>query len=801
MKRLIILILFLFIISEANSINDSSKLDSLFLIVNDLGLSDSARFYSYDEISRIYSLSNPQKSLEYSIMGYEISIKMNDALAQGIALRQIGAMNLRLDKISEALGYHLQALALFKSIRDESNYAEVLQEIGVAYVRLGKYDKALSFMNEAIETFNKTNNELKLSTCLNNLGGIYYYLEQYDSALYYYRESAELSLKIDNKYNLSYTWHNIGEIHLINKNYIEAGEYIKRSLKLKIEIGEKISIPSTLITYGRIEVELENYESAFEQFIEAVSIGKEIGSKYDIRNSYKYLAELEEKRGRYNEALKYHKELLNIEKEIQEDLKNEYVTKLQVEFETAEVENENNFLKEKAKRQKTVRNSFIAGFVLMALLVLVVLRSFLQKRKANIILAEQKEEIKIQSEELKQHRNNLELLVKERTEELEVAKEKAEESDRLKSAFLANMSHEIRTPMNAIIGFSELLTENGLGDNEKDDIVKSVVDNSNSLLRLIDDIIDISKIESGQFTIRKHKCYLNQILQELLDIFINRKNDENKQHIELKLKLGVEEPNFSINTDPSRLQQVISNLLDNAIKFTEKGSIEFGYIVEEKEEPPFLKIYVKDSGIGLTKDQQKLIFSSFTKIEDNKKKLYRGTGIGLAISEKIINLLDGKIWVESEINKGSTFSFTVPYANEAVKEEDVKVKESKLPAFEWAGKTILIAEDDKSNYDYLKMLLSKTNANILHADTGKKALELFHKNKVDLILMDIKMPEMDGLEATTIIKKGNKDISIIVLTAFAMENDEKMSLDAGCDAYLAKPFQKSNLLTLINKFL
>ncbi len=415
-------------------------------------------------------------------------------------------------------------------------------------------------------------------------------------------------------------------------------------------------------------------------------------------------------------------------------------------------------------------------------------------------IVSQAEHLEKVNKELEKHKHHLQLLVNERTSELLAAKVKAEESDRLKSAFLANMSHEIRTPMNAIVGFTGLLEDPEIGNPEKKDIIYHINFNCNTLLHLIDDIIDISKIEAGQLNINKESCDLNRILNELNDTFNEHKHSIQKSNIDIALKLE-DNSNLTIYTDPIRLQQVLTNLIDNALKYTERGSIEFGYKLKNYPEGNLIEFFVKDTGIGLSEDQQAIIFSRFTKIEANKKKIYRGAGLGLAISKNIIDLLGGKIWVNSEINKGSTFCFTIPYITEETNTDFLKVKRIKYDGYEWPDKTILIAEDEESNYLYFKMLLSNSKAKVMHANTGKKVIELFRNNTIDLILMDIKMPDIDGIEATKIIKKENKDIPIIAITAFAMEDDEQLCKAAGCNEYMQKPIQKNDLFKVINKFL
>ncbi|MFC2152453.1 response regulator [Bacteroidota bacterium] len=413
----------------------------------------------------------------------------------------------------------------------------------------------------------------------------------------------------------------------------------------------------------------------------------------------------------------------------------------------------------------------------------------------------QAEHLERANKELEKHRMHLEQLVNERTSELLSAKVKAEESDRLKSAFLANMSHEIRTPMNAIVGFSTLIDDPLLGTEQKEEIKYHINYNCNTLLHLIDDIIDISKIEAGQLDINKKFCNITLILKELYDSFNEHKKVIKKHDIEILISKEIEKEELTTHTDPIRFQQVMTNLIENALKYTEKGTIEIGYKIERISENEIIKFFVKDTGIGLTDQQQAVIFSRFTKIEDNKKKIYRGAGLGLAISKNIVTKLGGEIWIKSEINYGSTFYFTIPYIKEAKKGESQELLKPKISDYEWPGKTILIAEDEESNYLYFKMILSKTKTNILHAETGNKVIELCKTGDVDLVLMDIKMPDMDGLEATRILKKQNPHLPIIAQTAFAMENDEKMCKDAGCSEYIQKPIQRESLLKLINKYL
>ena len=407
-------------------------------------------------------------------------------------------------------------------------------------------------------------------------------------------------------------------------------------------------------------------------------------------------------------------------------------------------------------------------------------------------------------EELKQAHDNLEKRVEERTTELIIAKNKAEESDQLKTAFLANMSHEIRTPLNAIMGFSGLLTPN-LEKEILNNYINIINNSGAQLLSIINDIIDIAKIEAGQIKIENSECNLNSFLKELVTSKKQRFLEERIENKKIKLSLGNDDKNFTILTDCTRLKQVIINLVNNAIKFTEKGEIEFGYYgpgktnnkkVQENE----LLFFVKDTGIGINIDQQEIIFERFRQVENSLTKRYGGTGLGLAISKSLVVKLGGRIWVESEVGKGSIFYFTLPHITQ--KEKKLKIAEKTIIPIK-KGKTILIAEDEPSNYQILKILLSETKSKLIWARNGQEAIDMFTENKdtIDLILMDIQMPVKNGLVATREIKAIRKDIPILVQTAYALSGDKERFLDAGCDDYIAKPIEKNLLFEKIGRLL
>lgn len=382
--------------------------------------------------------------------------------------------------------------------------------------------------------------------------------------------------------------------------------------------------------------------------------------------------------------------------------------------------------------------------------------------------------------------------------ELAKAIERAEEAERLKNTLLINISNEIRTPMNAIIGFSELLNIGNPDFEKRKEYSKTIRNQGNLLLKFIDDITELIKFESGKVTIARTQCNLNILLKEILINANQLKQVLNKESLETRLS-APDSKGLIMYTDPGRLQQVIINLINNAVKFTEKGFIEFGYRMPQEGK---IEFFVKDTGIGLSKEQQKNIFNRFTEQESLTRK-YEGSGLGLTLSKHLIRLLGGKIWVESEPGKGAVFQFTIPYTPLQDGIQDyVSADEEHLPVFLWKDKVILVVEDDDVNFKFLEAILQDSATQILHAKNGSQAVELCKSiSKIDLVLMDIKMPEMDGFEATKQIRQFNKKLPIIAQTAFAQEIDPEKCLLVGCNDSITKPFDIKEFLEKINVYL
>lgn len=387
-------------------------------------------------------------------------------------------------------------------------------------------------------------------------------------------------------------------------------------------------------------------------------------------------------------------------------------------------------------------------------------------------------------------------------EDLKTAKERAEESDRLKTAFLANMSHEIRTPMNGILGFTDMLQEPDLSSEDKGQYISIIQESGKRMLNTVNDIIEMSKIETGIVSVETKQVDLNHHMEELIRFF---KPEARKKGLGLTLDNALPDNDATIVTDENKLESVFTNLLKNAIKYTDAGNIHVGVSLDQG----LVTLYIKDTGIGIPRHRQQAIFNRFEQADISDTRAFEGSGLGLSIAKSYVEMLGGKIWVESDPNdeakeEGSVFYFSLPASkatpsNSTIDEPSRQHAETGLSGSE-AKLTILIAEDDDSSYTYLTTLLRKTDSTILHAVNGTDAVRICRENpSIDLILMDIKMPEMDGYESTREIRKFNSTVPIIAQTAYALAGDREKALEAGCDDYIAKPLKKNDLMHKIVK--
>jgi PAS domain S-box-containing protein len=785
-----------------------------------------------------YDLGEYASSYDYFRKALTISERLgNDNSTQSI-LNNMGL-------ISQELGQHQKAVELFnKSIEygektsDVIGIADTYHNLGKSKVMLGKYLEGLEFYNKALAIYRELG--VSESHTLNNIGQAYIELDYYYQALKYLRkalndagEKNQFKVMRDIYQNLSVAYERMGDFEKAYYNYMKFNEFDdslrSQSYLTKIEkISTKHEIEKSHEQIEKAKLALEKKEadirrrnfviySTIAGFLAALvfvivlyrmgvqkqKVNIELMHQNDevlrsqtiIKKINKALSENEEKLRSIFDVSPYSILVL--------DSGNKIADCNDTSLELFSVKNSSELLdrsietlvagQEKPDEKHEVLDYIRKNELNRSQFTLARMDgSTFEAELTGRVIRNPQGEIDSYIVVINDITERLHFV-----ESLKEAKLNAEESDRLKTAFLANMSHEIRTPMNSIVGFSNLLNDPKLKSDKKQEFLQHILQSSSLLLNLIDDIIDISKIEAGQMNISVQQFKVNEVVKE---IFASFKESNVNEKLKFRLVIPRGTDDLLCNTDPLRLRQVLTNLLSNAVKFTPEGSIELGYKLDPQKSRPRIEFYLKDTGIGIPENKLDLIFERFRQVDDSQSRQYGGTGLGLAISKRLVELIGGTIWVESEKGKGSTFYFTIPYVLPEPDEFTTQQFDSKK--YNWKGKSILIAEDENSNFELIKAAISNTRINVLRANNGEEAVDYVHSGEpVDLILMDIRMPVMNGYDATREIKSINKKIPIVAITAYAMSEDEAKSIKAGCDKYVSKPIRPVKLLEMINELI
>lgn len=623
------------------------------------------------------------------------------------ALKNMGNIYYGKNDHKKAIEYYSKAAELFESIHDTLGLAKIYNNMGSLYRTQGLYKEALNNYQKSLDYRYAIGDSAGMGKTYNNIGNMHFSLRNFKTALEYYQRSLNIRKRFNDPLGASGCYTNMGLIYIEKGVYDTAIIYLEKALPIYKEFGDvegeancqttigyaylKTNKTQNAITvlnaafqkYSKLQntkglakvlillSETYNHEKLYKKAAKNATDALKLDSgnipDIDKMEAFKQLSMAYEKTKEYNKSLQSFRKYILIKEELLgldkmkelENIEKKYQSETQ-KLQIKNLENDNKIkiiqLEKLHIRQLLTYGAFIIsiGFIIFLLIT----RRKLKRRSKTIRI--QNEEITTHKNQLEKHRNHLEQLIQERTADLIQAKEHAEESDRLKSAFLANMSHEIRTPMNAIVGFTELLNFSNTDEDEKALYLQLVQQNSNILLQLMDDIIDIAKMEAGQITIRKIKTNPYNILDQIIRVLDQKKINTGKEHIDINIDVEETTKCQEIRTDPIRFQQIITNLTDNALKFTEVGQITIRLNTITEGSQKHLLFTIEDTGIGMSSKQLSNLFKRFNKIEDTTTKLYRGAGLGLAISKNLVELLGGKIWVESTIEKGTTFFFTIP---------------------------------------------------------------------------------------------------------------------------------------------
>lgn len=837
------LLVFSSLYARSDNLNNPDSINKVLALS-----SDSLKLDLLIKSANEYNNINNDLSIEFAKIAESLAKKLNIPQKQVSAQIIIGKAYYNKGDYSNAIEQTEKAQELATSINDSIHFIDIYQNYSLIYSKLGDFKKALDYSQLAFSLVGRFNQQSKLADLVRETGNIYFSFGESTIALDFYQKSLNICKEAKDEEGMSKALNNIGRIYSENKQFSKALEFLNKSLEIKYKHDNKLGIANTLLNIGTIYLRQEKYTLAVDHFKQAISFYSKVSFNEGISNAYQYLGntylksnDFQESEESFNTALeiaeknKFKPLLVTItlgQSELYAKMTNyktayekflEYkilrdsvfsserrtlLMELDAKYRLQSKEKQIQFLSKDQELKDAQRKKLIfwIAFLIAAALFLVSLTYFIYSRmrfknKLNIKLVEEISQRKIIEAELQRHQEHLEALVDDRTKDLKIAKDKAEESDMLKTAFLANMSHEIRTPMNAIVGFSNLLLDPESTQPEKEEYIHLINSNSDNLMNLINDIIDISIIEAGQIKITKSTVCIFDTLEELRLIFDQELFKVGKSQIDLKVEYNLSDPLVSLTTDKNRFKQIFSNLISNAIKFTNNGSVIFG--VKGLNSNSFT-FYVKDTGVGIPECNRESIFDRFSKFNtDDDSKLFSGTGLGLALCREIIELLGGNIWLESKVGEGSVFYFTLPHLISGDNIDlDISYVQETPSSFDFKDKTVIIAEDVVSNYQLLRAYLFKTGINIVWAKNGSEVINYLTNNKnVDLILMDVQMPVMDGIKTIEVIRSTGNKVPVIVQTAFALTDEIEKCFNAGCNDYIVKPIRKEELMNIIYSYL
>ena len=792
---------------------------------------------SYNNIGSVYfEIHDLDKAYSSYQQALEISTKLGHIHTSISVYNNLGLINQELGQQTQALENFNKAIDLAFKVDDMAAMADAYHNIGKSNMELGNFDESLKNYKKALEL----SDQLGIKNCasLNNIGQVYIELDYNREAIKYLNRALKCALENHQFLFISEIYNNRSIAFERLKEYDNALADFKKykiyndSLSIQVfnnqvsEISNKHELEKSREEVEKIKLQIENQQVKLDRHNILLYLGGAIVAILFIVALIFF--RLMRQKGLMNKTLVQQNNEAVRSQEIIKKINialTEKEEKLRSIFDVSPyaifVLDSNNIINDcndtsvnlfHAKKKRELLDNAISKF-LSDTQDKSELFAYLEENKLSHTQLTLKRfddtlfQASITGRTIQDGEGKVSarvIVVNDITERLQFieslkeAKLKAEESDRLKTAFLANMSHEIRTPMNAIIGFSHLLNDSDIEEERKNEFLNHIIHSSSLLLNLIDDIIDISKIEAGQLPFHKEVFQVNDLIRKTFNTF---KDTNTNPKLEYKLNLPENSENIHCNSDPLRLRQVLTNLLSNASKFTSKGSIELSYVVNDLNQPKKLEFCIRDTGIGIPADMHELVFERFRQVDDSHSRKFGGTGLGLAITKKLVEMSGGSIHLESEPGKGAAFYFSLPYTVKAIPIDPIKEKTS-LKKYNWKNKTLLIAEDEKSNFELLRAMLKDTGIHILWVHDGKEAVESIRsKTKVDLILMDIRMPRMNGYVATRQIKQLQPDLPIISTTAYAMAEDEAKSKQAGCDSYLSKPIRSETLFPLIDSFL
>ncbi|MFP4469263.1 MAG: tetratricopeptide repeat protein [Bacteroidales bacterium] len=740
-----------------------------------------------------------EKALEYYEKSLSITDSLNLPLESAATMNTIGVLFYDWGNYQKALDYYEKSLAIKRTLDDKPGMAHTLNNLGILHHSWGNLEEALVFYRESMTIEEGLKNEAGMSTAYNNIGIIYADQGKYQEAMDYYSKSLEIEKTRGNKSGIATALNNIGELYSDMGQHAKAIETLEESLSLEKENNDAVGMAIAFSTLSSLHQKKGNLQKSLSYNDSSIKLALELKIPETELDAYKIYAEIYEDLDDPSMALKYQKLYSNLKDSLFKDNMHKEIAQLQANYNLNKKEQEIELLNSKnqvhqldienkriqMKRQRIVIIFSITGFVVILIVSVILFRQIHQKRKAYALLHEQNKEI-----------------IKNRNE-LIVAKEKAEESDRLKSIFLANMSHELRTPLNGILGFTEILRSevNDPSHREMADVINT---SGNRLLETLNSIIDLSIIESNKMELMQQEILLDELIVERVMLY---RIAARKKNLYLDVKLP--EKGIRFICDAKILRNLLNNLIDNAIKYTRQGGITITGKLDRRQHENILEIRVSDTGIGIPGDQLRHIFDKFRQVSEGHNREYEGAGLGLTICKKYMELLNGTLDVESSLNNGSSFTARLPVRIPEVamipNEDLAAMPETRETSHQFGGMkpSVLIVENEETNLKYLEYNLKKT-CKVDTATDGPTSIQKVAQKKYDAILMDINLgASMNGMTAAKLIREipGCENIPIAAVTANAMLGQKEEFLQNGCTHYIAKPFTPAQLHELLMEML
>ncbi|WP_282124130.1 tetratricopeptide repeat protein [Algibacter mikhailovii] len=791
-----------------NRSNDSIAqlyIDSLFRFAvskNIKGLQYTAK-YQYGVLER--QRGNYDEALGYFEAYITHASNRNDKKEMANGLYQKAVILDDIGRLDQSLEIYYGIVKIYEDVGDVFGEATTLNALGETLKKTGRIEEALPYYNRAIDIFEQLRDKTELGNCNYNIGDTYLRLKDYEKALIFFNKALAFDTALDSKWGMAYDYESLGKVSSYKQNYNKALDYHYKALKIREGLNQKNELAMSYFELGKNHLKLDEFRQAEEFLMKSLKISEQMGNKEIMKDNYNLLSQMYANKEDYARALAFSKKLITVKDSLYDKTKSKQIQELQERFnsekrenEIVALENEAQIKELKIKEETTFRN------IMLAIAIATILVSFLvfhrYKTIQKIKVADKEKSLQIREEQRKTE------LEKQRVIELE-------KIDKLKDEFLANTSHELRTPLNGIIGLSESLKDGSAGKLSKQALenLDMIVSSGKRLTTLVNDLLDFSKLKHKDLTLSRSPIDIYVLTNLVLKVSSTLAKGK-----KLNLLNSIPKDVVLVDADENRLQQILYNLIGNAIKFTEEGTVE----LHSKQIGSMLQVSITDTGIGIPGDEFDTIFNAFEQLDGGTDRAYGGTGLGLSVTKQLVELHGGTITVDSEIEKGSTFSFTLPISHkkrgfdmlEPVNETIQSVQKIDDDSIEYdhivgsnggRQKRILIVDDEPVNRRVLENHLTYAGYTVMAVSNGKQALQCIEQGNFELVLLDIMMPQLSGYAVCETLRKTYtaSELPVVLLTAKNRVSDLVAGFNVGANDYLIKPFSKNELLSRIKTHL